>query len=99
MPHLTLPPNAIRHPKCGSWWTGNAISHCAACCETFSSTTAFDRHQSKTEPGQTCRKPETAGLVPVAKPYGTLWSLPGSDSDWTRHALPDGDDETTGDIG
>lgn len=75
-PTTTIPANAIRHPKCGHWWTGTRAAHCAGCCNTFSSITAFDRHQQNTDPGQTCRIPGAAELVPVPKKYGTLWSLP-----------------------
>lgn len=71
--------NAAWHPRCKQWWTGSRAAHCSACCRTFSSTTAFDAHQRNTEPGHACRAPEAIGLVPIAKPYGVLWSLPGGD--------------------
>jgi len=68
--------------SCGAWWTGTRVSHCGAtqCHRTFSSTTAFDRHQrNRPEGGVECLDPAGVGLVPVAKPYGVLWSWPASD--------------------
>ena len=94
MSNSPIPPNIQNgawHPKCRTWWTGARAAHCPACCLTFSSTTAFDQHQRATEPGRLCRDPKLAGLVPIDKPYGILWSSPPSDSDWTRSALPDAD--------
>lgn len=70
-----LPDGAIRH-SCGAWWTGTRVAHCGGCHRSFSSTTAFDQHQRGGEPGTLCRDPEQVGLVPVAKPYGVLWSWP-----------------------
>lgn len=78
----TPPAGAIRHPRCGTWWTGTRAAHCTACCRTFSGTSAFDEHWKHSEPGQACQHPEQAGLVPVPKPYGVLWSWPGQ-HEWT----------------
>lgn len=33
------------HQKCGTEWTGAAIQHCAACCETFTGTRPGDIHR------------------------------------------------------
>lgn len=73
-----LPHGAVRH-GCGQWWTGGRVSHCGAkdCHRTFSSITAFNRHQrNRAGGGVDCVDPATVGLVPVRKPYGILWSLP-----------------------
>lgn len=67
----------VVHPKCGKHWTGARACHCAACCETFSCTATFDRHQRD---GQ-CREPATVGLVARSKPWGVVWgyaSRPGA---------------------
>lgn len=71
------PAGAITHPKCGSWWVGRTVSHCANCCESFSGVSTFDKHQSIDEPGL-CRKPTDVGLVAVQQPWGTLWCRPGT---------------------
>lgn len=73
-----LPAGAVTH-QCGAWWTGNRTSHCGAenCHRTFSSITAFDRHQRNTPGGGVeCLDPATVGLVAVEKPFGILWSCP-----------------------
>lgn len=72
------PPGANTH-ACGAWWTGSRTSHCAGanCHRTFSSITAFDRHQrNRPSGGVECVDPASVGLVAVRKPYGVLWSLP-----------------------
>ncbi len=70
------PTPTITHPACEGSWTGLSTSHCARCCRTYSSTSAFERHWS--DATGTCRHPEDAGLVPVTKPWGTMWSWPPS---------------------
>ena len=70
---------------CGEHWTGQRVCHCGGCHETFSGISAFERHQN------------TAGcldvgvlelyLVPIRKPWGTMWALPvreGADPDWWK---------------
>ncbi|HZP49658.1 hypothetical protein [Actinocrinis sp.] len=87
-----IPAEAIRH-SCGQWWTGTRVAHCGSvnCHRTFSSTTAFDRHQrNKPDGGVECLNPATVGLVPVEKPYGVLWSWPASDRN--PHAAKGDDD-------
>lgn len=49
---------------------GHQVSHCAACHETFTSLTAFDRHQRHGH----CTPPASTGLVQHAN---GRWSLPG----------------------
>jgi len=84
-----IPENTNWHPKCGAWWTGTSASHCARCCHTFSGTSAFDQHWKHVADGADCRDPEAAGLVPVAKPYGVLWSWPAREGGefWTSTRL------------
>ncbi len=66
----------LTHPKCGQSWTGTRAAHCPLCCLTLSGTYAFDAHQHLTDGILTCGSPEKVGLVPVAKPWGVLWSWP-----------------------
>lgn len=33
------------HPKCGKSWTGIQREHCSACCHTFNSQYAGDKHR------------------------------------------------------
>lgn len=76
----TLPAGAIVHPPCGNWWTGLGRAHCAACCRTFSTDSAADKHRiGKHGADRRCADPATVGLVPVNKPYGVLWQHPGID--------------------
>lgn len=49
-------------------------SHCAGCHETFTSVSAFDRHQTLDDGGSVCYDPATRGLV---LRDGGLWSRPG----------------------
>ncbi|MFF4403660.1 hypothetical protein [Streptomyces sp. NPDC001404] len=74
----SLPANAIKHPKCGHWWTGLGRSHCPACCRTFSCDSAADRHRKGPfGAGRHCVDPATVGLVAVPKPWGDMWQNPG----------------------
>lgn len=76
----TLPANAIRHPKCGGWWTGLGRSHCPVCCRTFSCDSAADKHRTGTHGvDRRCANPADVGLAARTKPYGQLWGWPGND--------------------
>jgi hypothetical protein len=58
--------------KCKKRWTGLARSHCGGCHETFAGIRAFDLHQVG---GNPCLDPAVKGMVEVAKPWGSMWSL------------------------
>jgi hypothetical protein len=70
-------PVADHRHSCGATWSGSKVSHCGSCHQTFSSLSSFDRHQSRTGTDKLCRDPQEAGLVPVEKPWGVMWSMPG----------------------
>lgn len=81
------PAGATVHPPCGKWWTGATRSHCPACCQTFSTDSAADKHrQGRFGIDRRCVDPAEAGLVPAEKPYGVLWQNPapegGSQAPW-----------------
>lgn len=79
-PNTELPYTAVRHPKCGGWWTGLSRAHCPACCRTFSCDSAADKHrQGRHGIDRHCVDPATVGLVPVDKPYGVMWQNPGGE--------------------
>ena len=69
----------VSHPRCGQSWTGSRAAHCARCCLTLSSTSAFNAHQHLADGILTCLSPQKAGLVPIAKAWGVLWSWPATD--------------------
>jgi len=71
-----LPPLAIRHGTCGTWWTGANRSHCSNCHRTFSGLSAFDAHQRGWASGTPCPDPAERGLIAVPKKFGELWSWP-----------------------
>ena len=76
----TRPATATVHPPCGNWWTGATRSHCPACCRTFSTDNAADKHrQGRFGIDRHCVDPATVGLIPVEKPYGVLWQNPAPD--------------------
>ncbi|MCX5209723.1 hypothetical protein OG689_10555 [Kitasatospora sp. NBC_00240] len=71
------PAGAIRHGKCGQWWTGLARLHCGSCCRTFSSESAADRHRTGVfGVDRRCVDPASVGLVAKARPFGVLWLCP-----------------------
>lgn len=79
-PLSAMPANAIRHPACGSWWTGAGRAHCAACCRTFSSDSAADKHRRGVfGVDRGCVDPASVGLVARERPFGLLWGHPGPD--------------------
>jgi hypothetical protein len=69
-------PMLLRHGVCGSVWSGAGAAHCGACHVTFSSLTAFDRHQRAADGRLVCVAPAEVGLVGAERPWGVLWSLP-----------------------
>ncbi|GAA0453926.1 hypothetical protein ACFQ2B_27705 [Streptomyces stramineus] len=75
------PLNAIKHPKCGRWWTGLGRAHCPACCRTFSCDSAADKHRTgRYGKDRRCVDPATTGLVATAKPWGEMWQNPAPES-------------------
>lgn len=70
-------------PKCEREWNGSSLCHCATCCETFSSDSAFDLHLASPNADINCYDPATlvAGsgkprLVVVAREWGPVWARP-----------------------
>ena len=63
----------FRCTKCGASWSGMRIEHCKSCCQSFSGTTAGDKHRTgehgvKDGPNRRrCRTPDEMrelGMVP-----------------------------------
>lgn len=56
---------------CSNRWGGLNTAHCAACHETFTTVTAFDKHRSGSHAKGTrhCLPPEEAGLVLASRDY------------------------------
>jgi hypothetical protein len=65
---------------CKRRWSGLAEAHCAACCQHFTSDSAFDMHQRLTKTGSKCLPPSAVGLVIKKRTSGDLWGRPGPDS-------------------
>lgn len=64
------------HPKCGKSWGGKRQEHCAGCCETFSGTTAGDKHRiGEHGVDRRCASPAERGLVQDER---GIWHLPGT---------------------
>ena len=68
------------HPPCGKTVRGYRAEHCAACCETFSGTTAGDRHRKGTHhpAARVCVDPASVGLHMDKK---GVWRLPATHPD------------------
>lgn len=77
----------ISHGACGKTWTGLRRAHCAACCTTFNSDSAAEKHRVG-RPGidRRCVDPATVGLIAVEQPWGPCWQAPGSDLRFTANA-------------
>lgn len=91
MDHTQTPPpvNAITHPACGQWWTGLSRAHCPACCRTFSTDSAADKHRiGRHGIDRRCTDPAEVGLVARKKPYGVLWAHPGPDGGYAALHAP-----------
>lgn len=69
-----LPPLPHRCGGCHRKWSGYRTCHCAAAChETFTSVTAFDRHRP--DPAG-CADPAAVGLVQVDRAGYQVWGWP-----------------------
>jgi len=62
-------------PACGKSWAGYRAEHCTICHETFSGTTAGDKHRQGPFTARICAPPDSVGLH--RDPQG-IWRLPGS---------------------
>jgi len=71
---------------------GTRRSHCAACHETFSGLTAFDRHQT-IDDRTICHPPIHRGLT--QRPDG-VWRLPGERPEWPGPHSEDNENGLTG---
>ena len=76
--------------KCGAWWTGSNTAHCSACCETFTTIAAFDKHRAGSHAYDTrhCVPPSAVHnqkgervLIDAGRDY-PCWGFPGSDAKW-----------------
>jgi hypothetical protein len=65
-------------PRCRPRWGGLKTAHCAACDETFTVVTAFDKHRvgSHTDDSRHCLDPAAVGLVDAGRAY-SCWGFPG----------------------
>jgi hypothetical protein len=57
-------------------WGGLKTAHCAACHETFTTVTAFDRHRRGLPDDRHCVDPLSVGLVDAGRAY-ICWAFPG----------------------
>lgn len=63
---------SLLHPKCGKRFpSGSRAGHCAACCETFIGTAAFEAHRvgEHGTPERRCLTPETETASDGTKPF------------------------------
>jgi hypothetical protein len=69
------------HNPCGKSWTGNRISHCPVCCETFTSEGAGDRHRvgDWNDGTRRCRTPEEMIEAGLALNERGQWARTGPD--------------------
>lgn len=73
---------SVRHPACGTHWSGSWTAHCARCHLTTTGLRAFEAHQRIVDGILHCLSPDMAGLVPLQRPSGTVWSRPGGGASW-----------------
>jgi hypothetical protein len=64
------------HPACGKSWGGYRAEHCAVCCETFSGTSAGDRHRKGPFTARVCADPASVGLHQDSR---GVWRMPAVD--------------------
>ncbi len=64
--------------RCHARWGGLKTAHCAACHQTFTAITAFDKHRSgsHSEDTRRCLDPASVGLIDAQRAY-PCWGLPG----------------------
>jgi hypothetical protein len=62
--------------RCDARWSGTSMAHCSACCTTFGSVAAFDRHRTGPLDDRRCRdEAEMLGLGLEPNERGT-WRTP-----------------------
>lgn len=68
--------------RCQKQWGGLKTAHCTVCCETFSVSSAADKHRTGSHANDTrhCLPPETVGLVDAGRAY-PCWSFPSTGDD------------------
>jgi hypothetical protein len=71
--------------KCQTSFQGSKTSHCCGCHETFSSITAFDKHQRPSGAEELCKSPELVGLVRHSRTWGEVWGFPAQASGFWAH--------------
>lgn len=55
--------------RCGTRWSGKGVSHCGACCATFTGVTTFDLHRRNGK----CLPPRAVGLVVIPGRAYEVW--------------------------
>ncbi|GAS98826.1 uncharacterized protein RMCC_5791 [Mycolicibacterium canariasense] len=79
--------------RCTNRWGGLNTAHCGACHQTFTTTSAFDKHRDGNHAQGTrhCVDPSTVGLVNAGRAY-PCWGWP---NDGRNPHSADISDETT----
>lgn len=69
-------------PRCNLRWGGLKTAHCAACHETFTTVSTFDKHRAGSHASGTrhCLPPAEVGLVEAGRAY-PCWAQAGT---WER---------------
>jgi hypothetical protein len=78
----TTDPEKLPHShRCGTRWNGKGVSHCGACCVTFTGVSTFDLHRRNGR----CVHPSTIGLVLVPGRAYEVWGNIGAPADDEEH--------------
>ena len=69
--------------RCGKSWTGKRIEHCTVCHETFSGTSAGDKHRTGAHgKDRRCRTAEEMVDLGMEQNVRGVWTT-GGDSPWS----------------
>ena len=79
--------------QCGARWGGLKTCHCAACHQSFTVLSAFDKHRRGSHPDSTrhCVDPASVGLIDVGRSY-PCWTTPHENTAPWRQTNPAGGD-------
>lgn len=91
--------------KCGATWSGKRLEHCTVCHETFTGTSAGDKHRTGTywPDERRCLSVDEMAAKGMTRNRNGHWTTGGDGSAWWgesgRSVVPESDEQPSGAVG